>query len=515
MKPRFTSTFPLAVLILTAPLHAATDVAATRPNIVFILADDLGFGDPRCYRAESKIPTPQIDRLASQGMRFTDAHTPTAVCTPTRYALLTGRYAWRTRLKRGVLGPYSAPLIEKDRLTLPKMLKQHGYTTACIGKWHLGMQWGTKDPSTKLPPLWDHSFDQSKIDLAKPITGGPLSAGFDSYFGTAVPNDPPYWFIENDRVSGKIPDRPKPAGMFGGPGLMQEGWDLHNILPTLRDRAVGFIDSRAKAAPDNPFFLYLPLTAPHTPIVPNKDHAGTSKAGDYGDLVHEVDSIVGAVMDALERNHLSDRTLLVFTSDNGSPARAGDPHIRNKQWAQTGAVQRMFGHNPNAPWRGMKADAFEGGHRVPFIVRWPGTVKPGTTNGQLVCLVDWMATIATIMDHDLPVEAAEDSFDLSPTIRNPHTPVRKDLVHQSSNGILALRMGPWKFIDGRGSGGWTKVKVPKNAPPGQLYKLDDDPMEKKNLYQTNADKAKSMKATLDSYRKQGRTRPGPPTSSSS
>jgi arylsulfatase A-like enzyme len=493
----------MGVLYAEGPGWAAE--TPNRPNIVFILADDLGFGDPQCYRADSKIPTPNIDRLAREGMRFTDAHTPTAVCSPTRYALLTGRYAWRTRLTRGVLGPYCAPLVERERLTLPDMLKQHNYSTACIGKWHLGMQWGTKNPNTKLPPLWDHKFDQSKIDLSKPITAGPLSAGFDSYFGTAVPNFPPYCFIENDHVLGKIPDAPKPDNMYGDSGLMQEGWDLHRILPSLRNRAVEFIQQRA--ASNKPFFLYLPLTAPHTPIVPNKEYAGKSEAGDYGDLVAEVDGVVGAVTEALKQNGVAENTLVIFTSDNGSPARAGDPHLRGRSWADAGAVERMFGHNPNAPWRGMKADIFEGGHRVPFIVRWPGSVQPGTTNRQLVCLVDWMATVAAIVGHDLPLSAAEDSFDLLPTLREATKSVRDDLIHHSANGILALRQGDWKLILGKGSGGWTRVKIRDEDPAGQLYNLAVDPDEANNLYDQRPKIVSRLTNLLNKYKTAGRSRP--------
>ena len=496
----------LVALSLLAGAADAEDPGDSRkPNVVIVLADDLGYGDPQCYQAESKIPTPNIDRLASQGMRFTDAHTPASVCSPTRYAFLTGRYAWRTRLKNGVLGPYSAPLIEPDRLTLAKTLKARGYTTACIGKWHLGMQWATKSLDVKLPPLWDRDFDQSQIDLAGRITAGPLTAGFDSYFGTAVPNFPPYCFIENDHVLGKIPDRPKPNDMYGNPGLMQEGWDLHRILPSLKGRAVQFIEEQAKT--DRPFFLYMPLTAPHTPIVPNESFLGRSRAGDYGDLVAEVDGIVGAVIDALERSGAADNTLLIFTSDNGSPARAGDPHIRGKDWAATGAVTRMFGHNPNAPLRGMKADIFEGGHRVPLVVRWPGQVEAGSTNRQIVCLVDWMATVAAIVGHELPEDSAEDSYDLLPTLRDPSRAVRSDVVHHSGGGMFAIRRGDWKLIVGRGSGGWTSVKAAKEDPPGQLYHLTDDPQEQDNLYNQRPEIVRQLTERLERYQQQGRSRP--------
>ena len=488
----------VVLMAMLVAFTAARSAYGRAPNVVIILADDLGYGDPTCYRSGSKIPTPRIDALAAGGMRFTDAHTPTAVCTPTRYALLTGQFAWRTRLKKGVLGPYSAPLIEPDRLTLGKMLKANGYTTSCIGKWHLGMQWATKNPGVMLPPLWDRKFDQSQIDLAGRITAGPLTAGFDSYFGTAVPNFPPYCFIENDHVLGKVPDRPKPENVYGNAGLMQEGWDLHGILPALKQRAVAFIDEQA--GQEAPLFLYLPLTAPHTPIVPNKEFADCSEAGDYGDLVCEVDAIVGAVVDALERNGLAKDTLVLFTSDNGSPARAGDPHIRGKDWHVQGATITKFGHNPNAPWRGMKADAFEGGHRVPMIVCWPGRVKAGSVNDQLVGLVDWMATMADVLGHELGPEAGEDSVSLLPTLDAPGKPIRENLVHHSSGGTFALRSGPWKLIAGKGSGGWTRVKTGKDAPPGQLYNLEDDPGETQNLYRKHPEMVQRLTARLKEYR---------------
>ncbi len=497
----------IAAAALVAPCAAPARAADDLPHIVFILADDMGWGDPQCNRAESKIPTPHMDRLAAEGMRFTDAHTPSAVCTPTRYALLTGRFAWRTRLKRGVLGPYSAPLIESDRLTLPSMLRAKGYATACVGKWHLGMQWATKKPGVKLPPLWDRKFDQSQIDLGGRITAGPLTAGFDEYFGTAVPNFPPYCFIENDRILGAIPVRPKPNDVYGNPGLMQEGWKLEEILPGLEKRAVATIERRVREDPKRPFFLYMPLTAPHTPIVPAAKYLGKSAAGDYGDLVHQVDAVVGSVVATLERLAIADRTLVIVTSDNGSPARAGDPHIRSNKHHATNAVLRMYGHNPNAPWRGMKADIFEGGHRVPMIVRWPGRVKAGSVNRQTVCLVDTIATVAQVIGCELPDDAAEDSFSLLPTWRDPTKAVRSDLVHHSGNGAFAVRAGDWKLIAGHGSGGWTRVPKKKGDPPGQLYNLAADPGETKNLYRDKPEVVARLQKVLERYRSVGRSRP--------
>lgn len=489
----------LVVLVLS---WGARSGSAAPPNIVLILADDLGWGDVRCYAEGSKIPTPHIDRLASEGMRFTDAHSPSSVCTPTRYGILTGRYAWRTRLKSSVLGPYGAPLIEPDRVTLPGLLAEAGYRTACIGKWHLGLRWATHGGG-ELPLFWDREFDQSVIDLSGRITEGPLTAGFDMYFGVDLPNMPPYCYLEGDRVFGPVPDRPKPDDMYGIPGLMQEGWDLHDIMPELRDRAVSFVEGQASAEPGRPFFLYLPLTAPHTPIVPNEEFAGLSGAGDYGDLVCEVDALVGAVMDALERAGVAEDTIVIFTSDNGSPGRAGDPHLRDPSWAQVSAVERMFGHMPSGPWRGTKADIFEGGHRVPFVVRWPGRVEAGSVNNNLAGSIDLMATLAEAAGLGLPAGASPDSVSMLAMLDDPSRAVRDELVMHSFNGDFAIRVGAWKLIETPGSGGWTKVDVPKGAPPGQLYNLTDDPGETRNLYASETERVSEMRAALERVRAAG------------
>ncbi|MBN1589878.1 MAG: arylsulfatase, partial [Pirellulales bacterium] len=353
--------------------------AAQRPNIVFILADDLGFGDPGCYNPESKIPTPNIDRLATQGMRFTDAHSASSVCTPTRYGLLAGRYCWRTRLKKYVLSTYGMPLLETERVTLAEMLKSHGYATTCIGKWHLGMAWQRNDG--KQTPASANRVPDKVIDLSKPVLNGPCDHGFDSYFGTDIPNFPPYCFIQDDRIVGPTPDRPKPKSMFGLPGRMQKGWKLERILPTLGEKAVAYIRDRAANDKNEPFFLYLPLTAPHTPIVPNQAFHGKSQATRYGDFVAEVDAVVGDVLAALNEAGLTENTIVVFTSDNGSPGRNGE-----NASGPTGSCFRDSRHNPSGPWRGRKGDIHEAGHRVPLIVRWPGHVRPDSVSDELICL---------------------------------------------------------------------------------------------------------------------------------
>ena len=491
----------------TRPLRPPKD----KPNIVFILADDMGFGDLACQNPASKVPTPHLDRLAAEGVRFTDAHSPSAVCSPTRYGLLTGRYCWRTRLKRSVLWCWSRPLIEPDRLTVGKLCKAHGYDTACIGKWHLGMGWPTTDGKAPV----GRGRTQAKgsggnVDFTKPIAHGPTTRGFDYYFGTAVPNFPPYCFVENERTVG-IPTVEKPRGMFGCPGPMLEGWKLENILPGLMDKAVAYIDAKGgrsthaafRQTKGSPFFLYLPLTAPHTPIAPAEAFRGASKAGAYGDFVHQVDHVVGQVRAALKRNGFEDNTLLIFTSDNGSPARNG----RN----MSGPVRSVlkYGHNPSGIYRGIKADAYEGGHRVPFLARWPGRTRAGTTCDQTICHTDLLATVAGILGATLPDNAGEDSYDIRAAIEGKRlaAPIREATVHHSIGGMFCIRQGKWKLIAGRGSGGWTRVKTPKTDPPGQLYDMTADPSEKKNLWRDNPDVVHRLTALLSKYKKQGHSRP--------
>ena len=494
----------------------APDVS--RPNIVFFLADDLGYGDPRCLNPDSKIPTPHMDRLADQGMTFTDAHSPSAVCSPTRYGILTGRYCWRTSLQQGVLLPWDRPLIEPDRLTLPAMLKSHGYTTACVGKWHLGWDWPVR-PGRPYPTelreiragRQPHMEDYADFDFTQVIGNGPITRGFDSYFGTAVPNFPPYCFIEDDRTVG-IPTVIKPSNMYGRPGPMVPGWRLEPILPTLTALAVTFIDRHAAQSKNQPFFLYFASTAPHTPIVPDAPFQGESEAGPYGDLVHQVDWTLGQIMAALERNGLLDNTLVIMTSDNGSPARAGDAHLHGEDFVRVNTVTTMFGHHPNAPWRGMKADIWEGGHRVPLFVQWPDRIEAGSTSDETVCHTDFMATIAGILGHDLPDEAAEDSYDILPAMRGQTTgrPIREATVHHSIRGVFSIRQNQWKLIPHLGSGGWTQPAVaePKDGgPAGQLYDLSKDPGETTNLWQERPDVVRQLTQLLEKYQQENRSVP--------
>lgn len=467
-----------------------------KPNIVFILADDMGYGDLACQNPDSKIPTPNLDQLAREGIRFTDAHSPSAVCTPTRYGVLTGRYCWRTRLKRGVFRPWDPPLIDKDRLTLPAFLKQHGHHTACIGKWHLGWDWPSKDDKPVKAGWGEPGWN---VDFARPIANGPTTRGFDYYFGTDVPNFPPYCFIENDRTVG-VPSVKKPDSMFGSPGLMLEGWDLHQILPGLEKKAIEYINERAGA--ETPFFLYFPLTAPHTPIAPAEAYQRKSQAGAYGDFVHQVDAVVGSVLNTLKRNGLVESTLVIFTSDNGSPGRDGTN--------MSGAVNsvRRFGHNPSYVYRGIKADVWDGGHRVPFIARWPGRIRPGSVSTEPICHVDLMATCAAILGVELPDDAGEDSYNILPALlgRELDKPIREAVVHHSGNGMFAIRQGKWKLILGRGSGGWSG-KGKKTDPPVQLYNMQQDTSEKRNLCAEHPEVVERLTKLLEKYKKEGRSRP--------
>ncbi len=498
--------FFFLLLFVSCQHDADTEEKSLLPNIIIILADDLGYGDPEVYNPTSKIPTPHINQLAGSGMRFTDAHTPSSVCTPTRYGLLTGRYAWRTALKKSVLWAWDPPLIAPDRLTLPKMLRQNGYSTACIGKWHLGWRWPAKTTgyANDSIAIGDYGLEGrkewwQKIDFTKPLGGGPLAAGFDYYFGDDVPNFPPYTFIENDHLQ-QIPALQKPDSLFGYPGPMTADWELQNVMPSITQKAVNYINTAAKK--EQPFFLYFALTAPHTPIAPTDDFKGKSQAGLYGDFVYEVDWSVGQIVSTLKQAGVYDNTFIVFTSDNGSPQRDGT----NMNGA-IGSV-KQYGHDPSQPWRGMKADIWEGGHRVPFIASWPGHIPANTVNDQLICLTDLMATFSSILDIPLQSAEAEDSYDISPYLlgKSINNPIRKTVVHHSIDGTFAIREGAWKLILGKDSGGFSKNLPSENQPvetEGQLYQLDDDPSEQNNVYVQYPDVVRKLSTLLYQYQTEG------------
>jgi arylsulfatase A-like enzyme len=487
-------------LSLVGGLGCLAARSAPRPNIVLILADDLGWGDLRCYNPDSKIPTPNLDRLAAEGMRFTDAHSPSSVCTPTRYALMTGRYAWRTRLKSGVLWGYSPPLIEPGRLTLPALLKQQGYPTACIGKWHLGLGWPTREP-VNFGDQTQPAGDIGLIDYSRPFTAGPLTVGFDYFFGIPASLDmDPYLFLENDlavepptdRIAGGRHQRQGGNGYWRG-GPAPPGFTPQIVLPTLAEKAEAFVRRQSAR---RPFFLYFPLTAPHDPWVPTAGFRGRSGAGDYGDFVAQVDETIGRLLGVLEERKLAKNTLLIVTSDNGAHWPPGDI----EKW----------GHRANGPWRGQKADVWEGGHRVPFLVRWPGKVKAGTTSDALVGLNDVFATAAELLKVHLPADAGEDSESLLPVLLGRRKTVRDTLVHHSSRGAFVIRQGDWKLCLGLGSQGFTEPAQPKpepDGPRGQLHDLRTDPREQRNLWLERPDMVARLTALLGEHRTAGHSAP--------
>jgi arylsulfatase A-like enzyme len=484
--------------------------ADSRPNIVFILADDLGYGDVGCYNPRSKIPTPNLDRLAAEGLRFTDAHAPDAVCTPTRYGLLTGRYSFRSQLKSGVLLPWAGPLIEEGRLTVPALLRRHGYMTACIGKWHLGMTWPTKDGQ---PPT-TRSNRLSNVDFTRPITEGPTTRGFDYYFGTDVPNYPPYCFIENDRTVGipSVEDGGRAEG-FNRPGPMLPGWKLVDILPALTRRAVRYVEEAATSG--KPFFLYFPLTSPHYPVVPTPEFKGRSGAGDFGDFVVQTDWTVGEVLKALERSGVASNTLVIVTSDNG-------PEVTGEVNPGCYDRVRQFGHYSMDGLRGAKRDAWEGGHRVPFLARWPGRVRAGAVCDETICHVDLLATCAALLGAELPSDAGEDSWNVLPVLLGEprRQPLREATVLHSASGKFALRQGDWVLIDApmgddngpRGEPAWLKQErgYTTNAFAGELYNLRADLAQRRNLYGDQPELVQRLKALLEKYKAGGRSAPRQP-----
>jgi arylsulfatase A-like enzyme len=482
MQPLNRRTF-IGSIAAAGPAWRPALAAGTRPNVVYVLADDLGWGDLGCYNNQSAVPTPNANRLAQQGIRFTDMHSPSAVCTPTRYGILTGRYCWRSQLKKGVLWGYSPNLIEEGRTTVPSMLKAQGYYTAGLGKWHLGLG------------------NSEKTDYTKPLRPGPIDHGFDYYFGIPASLDmDPYLYFENDRVveqpTAHTDGSKSPRGVFWRAGGIAPHMQLEQVLPTLTDKAVGFLRDRAQK-PAQPFFLYLALTAPHTPWLPLSAWKGRSNAGDYGDFVAQVDDTVGRVMQALDQNGLTKNTLLIVTSDNGADWKPED--------------KARFPHRANANWRGEKADIWDAGHRIPFLARWPGHIVPGTTSDELGCLTDLMGTTADILGVKLPNNAGEDSYSLLPALLHKNTkPIREAVVHHSNLGVFAIRQGDWKLELGLGSGGFSApqhIEPKPGGPQGQLYNLREDPTEEDSLWLRRPEVVARLKALLEKYQRQGYSRP--------
>jgi arylsulfatase A len=435
------------------------------PNIVIMLADDLGHGDLRCYNPEARTATPALDRLAGTGVRFTDAHSPSALCTPTRYGLLTGRYCWRTSLKRGVLNGWSPYLLERDLPTIASLAKRSGYRTACFGKWHLGMG------------------REEKTNYDSELSPGPNDAGFDEFVGIPASLDmPPYVWVENRRVVEKPTatietNGAPPRGAYWRGGPIAPGFRMDDVLPSITRHATAFI----RANRSRPFLVYVPFTAPHTPWVPLTK--GRSSAGLYGDFVAQVDDCAGAVLNAVADAGLEHNTLVVFTSDNGAPWSAPD-------------VDASGGHRANAPWRGQKGDIHEGGHRVPFIARWPAKLQSGTVSDRLVCLTDFYATLASIFGASV---GAGDSFDFLPGSSRS----RESIVHHSGGGMFAVRRGPWKLIEGLGSGGFTqpsRITPTPGQSDCQLYNLLNDPREEMEVCAENPGVVAGLRDELEETR---------------
>jgi arylsulfatase A-like enzyme len=493
-------TAPALVLPIDKAFPQRTTSPEKLPNIVVIVGDDVGYGDLGCYNKASKIPTPSMDRIAAEGVRFTDAHSPSALCSPTRYGLLTGRYAWRTRLQKYVLLSYDPPLIEPTRMTVASLLKRSRYETAWVGKWHVGLEWSTKNGSPaedtidrEAPGKTDEKR-QWIIDFNKPVRGGPIALGFDYFYGTSAccTSDPPYCFIENDRTV-VVPTRTSREEWRGLPGFVPgptaDDWSETDCDFTLTRKAIGFIDGHLDKNPKNPFFLVLSTSSPHNPFLVPEAMKGKSQAGPRGDLVTVVDWAVGQIADHLAKLGLANETLLIVTSDNG-------------------AVLGENGHKSEKDFRGNKASVYEGGHRIPFIARWPGKIRPGTTSSETISLIDFFATCAALTGTALPDDAGEDSRNVLPAILGQPggRPLHEAMIFDSGNGEFSVRQGRWKAV----AGTLDSLKaISADTKTGQLYDLDEDPGEKNDLWAKHPDIAKSMIELLIKYRAEGRSRPLP------
>lgn len=486
------------------------------PNIIYILADDLGYGDVLGNNPKSRIPTPRLEELAARGMRFTDAHATSAVCSPSRYSILTGRYAWRTRLKRGIVWPWDGSLIEPDVPTVATMLSEHGYRTACVGKWHLGWNWPTKDGSSPNDTLPygvycddERSEYERNIDYRRPIRGGPVDHGFDSYFGVDVPNFTPYTWFADDQVV-EAPTQPKPDSLYGHPGQMVPGWRHEAVVPACTRHAVELIEASAESDSE-PLFLFFALTSPHSPVAPNERHRGQSGIGNYGDFVCELDWAVGEIIDAVDRSSMSEDTLIIFTSDNGPETETADDE---------GAYSRArrSGHYSMGPLRGVKRDVWEGGHRVPFIASWPAVIPPGTCCDHLISLADFFSTCASIVDSRIQPNAAQDSQSILPLLNGERSsePVRSEMVLHSGGGRFAFREGPWLLIDGPSGSekpepDWLRAErgYKSHHEAQELYDLSSDLSERDNLIRRRPTLGESMSRQLNATVGHHRRRPDP------
>lgn len=478
------------------------------PNILIIYADDLGYGDLGSYNPDSKIPTPHLDRLAGEGMRFTDGHSSSGICTPSRYALLTGRHHWRKF--HGIVNSFGDSAFDAEELTLPEMLKELGYVTAAIGKWHLGWDWAAirKQGATPIKTGRNPVLGPEAYDWSKPIPNGPLAHGFHYYFGDSVINFPPYCWIENDRVV-DAPDtmmetskwKPIKEGNWEARrGPMVTGWDPYANIPTTTKRGVEKIHEMAKQ--DKPFLLYFAFPSPHAPIIPNDEFDGSSGAGPYGDFVVETDAACGKLIAALEEAGVADNTIIIFSADNGPEYYA---YPRDEK----------FDHWSAEPLRGLKRDIYEGGHRVPFIVKWPGVTKAGKVSDALVSQIDLMATLAAGLGYELPDDQAVDSYNLLPLLAGKSDVGRLSHIHNTFKDAYAMRHGDWLLIDAktgyhnRGYEGWEKKRdyPADNASPVELYHLSEDLGQSKDLASQHPEKVVELQALMKKIREQGYSAP--------
>ncbi|WP_186775827.1 sulfatase family protein [Rubripirellula tenax] len=480
------------VLGLVLSLGLSSACAADQPNIVYILADDLGYGDVQCLNPErGKIETPRMDRLAAQGMVFTDAHSSSAVCTPTRYGILTGRYNWRTHLQTFVLLGYSKPLIDRRRVTIADYLKSQGYNTAAIGKWHLGLDLPTSDG---MPA----EASGSNVDWNGIIADSPIHHGFDYFYGISASLDmPPYIYIENDRFVGEC--TVQKSFWKNRMGFAHADFEAVDVLPEIGRKTTDYI-ARQKA--DNPFFVYVPLTSPHSPISVAAQWQGKSGMGEYGDFVMQTDHVIGEIADAIDAAGLAKNTIFVVTSDNGCSANpSGADALQAK------------GHFSSAQYRGFKSDLWEGGHRVPFIVRWPNVVEPGTQSDQTICLTDLMATCSDIVGVDYPQTEGVDSVSFLPALKGMSiSSTRNGVVHHSISGHFSYRQGKWKLLLAKASGGWSSPRENQaaklDAPVAQLYDMENDPEETNNLYASRPEVGARLLELLEADVARGRSTEG-------
>ena len=466
-----------------------------KQNVIYILADDMGYGDVSALNENAAFQTPNFDSMASNGICFTDAHATSAVCTPSRYGILTGRYNWRSRLKCGVMSGYSSPLIEEGRMTVADLFRANGYSTAAIGKWHLGMEFKKTDEFKLLP-----EFETcAGVDYAGKIERSPITCGFDYYYGISASLDmAPYIYIENDHFTNLPDHETEDTGKrFWRKGPTAPDFVHEDVLPHLTDKVLERIESEK----DKPFFIYFPMPAPHTPILPSPEFRGKSGTNEYGDFVLMVDAMVGRILDQLKELGLHENTIVVFTSDNGCSPMANFEELL------------QAGHNPSYVFRGHKADIYEGGHRIPLLVQWPARIKPGKRCDQLVCLCDFMATMAEMLGAELPPEAGVDSVSNLPLWLDADGPaVREDVVHQSINGSLSLRKGKYKLEMCPGSGGWSYPapgEETADMPRFQLYDLETDISERVNIIEEHPAIEAYMKKILVGYIRNGRSTPGP------